>query len=138
IRHALLPAATLALIGAASYARLMRSEMIEALHSDYVRTGLAKGLSLARVALVHAGRNALLPVVNLLSVSLRVLVSGAVITESIFGWPGMGRLAVEAIGGLDLPVVMGIVFVACAVVQLGNIAADLALFALDPRLRQHG
>ncbi len=136
VRHALLPALALALVGAAGYARLMRSELIEALQSDYVRAARAKGISLTRVVLVHASRNALLPVVTLLSVSLRVLFSGAVITESIFGWPGMGRLAVEAIGGLDLPVVMGVVFVACALVQLGNLLADLALFALDPRLRE--
>lgn len=134
--HGVLPALTLAVIGAATYARLLRSELIEALGSDYARTARAKGLSPTRVALVHAGRNALLPVVMLLSSSLRVVVSGAVITETIFGWPGMGRLAVESISGLDLPVVMGIVFVACAVVQVGNFLGDLALLALDPRLRQ--
>lgn len=133
--HAILPALTLAVVGAATYARLMRSELIEALKSDYVRAARAKGLSLARVVVVHASRNALLPIVTLLSVSLRVLVSGAVITESIFGWPGMGLLAVDAISGLDLPVILGIVFVACAVVQVGNIIADLTIVALDPRLR---
>jgi len=132
--HACLPALTLALVGAATYARLMRSELIEALHSDYVRTARAKGLPELRVVLVHAGRNALLPVITLMGASLRLTVSGAVIIETIFGWPGMGRLAVESIAGLDLPVVLGIVFVACAIVQMGNIMADLALFALDPRL----
>lgn len=136
VYHAILPALTLAVIGAATYARLMRSELLEALKSDYVRTARAKGLPPWRVVLVHAGRNALLPVVTLLSVSLRVVVSGAVITETIFGWPGMGRLAYEAISGLDLPLVLGIVFVACAVVQLGNVLADVAVAALDPRLRQ--
>jgi peptide/nickel transport system permease protein len=136
VRHGFLPALTLAVVGAATYARLLRSELIEAMQSDYVRTARAKGLSVRRAVLVHAGRNAVLPVVMLLSVSMRVLVSGAVITESIFGWPGMGRLAVEAISGLDLPVVLGIVFVACGAVQLGNIAADLAVVALDPRLRE--
>ena len=132
--HACLPALTLALVGAATYARLMRSELIEALHSDYVRTARAKGLPELRVVLVHAGRNALLPVITLMGASLRLTVSGAVIIETIFGWPGMGRLAVESIAGLDLPVVLGIVFVSCAIVQMGNIVADLALFALDPRL----
>jgi len=138
VHHAILPALTLAVIGAATYARLTRSELIEALKSDYVRAARAKGLSLARVVVVHASRNALLPIVTLLSVSMRVLVSGAVITESIFGWPGMGRLAVEAISGLDLPVILGIVFVACAMVQVGNILADLTIVALDPRLRDGG
>lgn len=135
VRHAVLPALTLAVVGAATYARLMRSELIETLQSDYVRTARAKGLSFGYVVLVHATRNTLLPIVTLLGVSLRILVSGAVITETIFGWPGMGRLAVEAISGLDLPVVLGIVFVACSVVQLGNVLTDLALVALDPRLR---
>ena len=132
--HAFLPALTLALVGAATYARLMRGELIEALRSDYVRTARAQGLTELRVVLVHAGRNALLPVITLLGASLRLTVSGAVITETIFGWPGIGRLAVESIAGLDLPVILGIVFVGCAVVQAGNIVADLAAFALDPRL----
>ena len=135
IWHAVLPALTLAVVGAATYARVMRGEMIEALRSDYVRTAQAKGLSPARVVLLHAGTNALLPIVTLVGVSLRMLVSGAIITEAIFGWPGMGRLAVEAISGLDLPVVMGVVFVACAAVQVGNLLADLAVSAIDPRVR---
>lgn len=135
VYHALLPALTLAVVGAATYARLMRGELLDTLKSDYVRTARAKGLSMTRVVLVHAGRNALLPIVTLLSVSLRVVVSGAVITETIFGWPGMGKLAYEAVSGLDLPLVLGIVFVACAVVQLGNVLADLAVAMLDPRLR---
>jgi peptide/nickel transport system permease protein len=135
VRHGVLPALTLALAGAATYARLMRGEMVEALRSDYVRTARAKGLGSARVVLLHAGRNALLPIVTMVGVSLRIVVSGAIITEAIFGWPGMGRLAVEAISGLDLPVVMGIVFVACTTVQLGNVLADLTVAALDPRVR---
>jgi len=135
VYHALLPALTLALSGAATYARLVRGEMVEALESDFLRAARATGVSMGRLVLVHAARNALLPVVALLGVSLRGLVSGAVVTETIFGWPGMGRLAVEAISGLDLPVVLGIVFVACVVVQLGTVGCDLALAALDPRLR---
>lgn len=133
--HAVLPALTLAIVGAATYARVMRGEMIEALSSDYVRTARAKGLKKPRIVLLHAGRNALLPIVTMVGVSLRILVSGAIITEAIFGWPGMGRLAVEAISGLDLPVVMGIVFIACTAVQLGNVLADIAVAALDPRVR---
>jgi peptide/nickel transport system permease protein len=135
LRHGFLPALTLAVVGAATYARVMRGEMIEALRSDYVRTARAKGLSELRVVVMHAGRNALLPVVTMVGISLRILVSGAIITEAIFGWPGMGRLAVEAISGLDLPVVMGIVFIACTTVQVGNVLADLAVAALDPRVR---
>jgi peptide/nickel transport system permease protein len=135
LRHGVLPALTLAVVGAATYARVMRGEMVESLRSDYVRTARAKGLGGARVVLLHAGRNALLPIVTMVGVSLRILVSGAIITEAIFGWPGMGRLAVEAISGLDLPVVMGIVFVACTTVQLGNVLADVTVAALDPRVR---
>jgi peptide/nickel transport system permease protein len=135
VKHGFLPALTLAVVGATTYARVMRGEMIEALRTDYVRTARAKGLSPARVVLLHAGRNALLPIVTMVGVSLRVLVSGAIITEAIFGWPGMGRLAVEAISGLDLPVVMGIVFIASGAVQLGNVLADIAVAALDPRVR---
>jgi peptide/nickel transport system permease protein len=134
--HGVLPALTLAVTGAATYARVMRGEMIETLRADYVRTARAKGLSEARVVLLHAGKNALVPLMTLIGISLRVLVSGAIITEAIFGWPGMGRLAVESISGLDLPVVMGIVFVACVAVQVGNVLADLAVAALDPRVRE--
>jgi len=135
VLHGILPALTLAVTGAATYARVMRGEMIETLRADYVRTARAKGLSEFRVVLLHAGKNALIPIMTLVGISLRVLVSGAIITEDIFGWPGMGRLAVESISGLDLPVVMGIVFVACVAVQVGNLLADLAVAALDPRVR---
>lgn len=133
--HAFLPALTLALAGASTYARIMRSELIETLQSDYVRTARAKGLSYPRVVMVHGVRNALLPVITLVGMSLRILVSGAIVTEAIYGWPGMGRLAVEAISGLDLPVVLGIVFVASAFVQLGNVLADVAVAIFDPRVR---
>jgi len=135
LRHAFLPALTLALAGASVYARLMRSELIETLGSDYVRTARAKGLGPARVVF-HGVRNALLPVITMLGLSLRILVSGAIITEAIFGWPGMGLLAVQAISGLDLPVVLGIVFVTCAFVQLGNVLADGCVAILDPRVRR--
>jgi peptide/nickel transport system permease protein len=138
VKHAFLPALTLALVGSATYARVMRGEMIEALRSDYVRTAYAKGLAPTRVVLLHAGKNALLPIVTMVGMSLRMLVSGAIITEAIFGWPGMGRLAVEAISGLDLPVVMGIVFIASGAVQLGNVLADITVAAIDPRVRAEG
>jgi peptide/nickel transport system permease protein len=135
VRHAFLPAVTLALAGTATYARVMRGEMVETLRSDYVRTARAKGVAPGRVLLSHAVRNAILPVITLIGVSARMLVSGAIITEAVFSWPGIGRLAVEAIAGLDLPVVMGIVFVACLAVQIGNMLSDVAIAALDPRIR---
>jgi peptide/nickel transport system permease protein len=136
VHHAILPAMTLAVVGAATYARVMRGEMIEALRSDYVRTAHAKGVGPVRVILAHGARNAVLPVITLMGISLRMLVSGAIITEAIFAWPGIGRLSVEAISGLDLPVVLGIVFIACAAVQLGNVLADIAVAVLDPRIRE--
>ncbi|MFW6067113.1 MAG: ABC transporter permease [Myxococcota bacterium] len=134
IWHALLPAFTLAIVGAATYARIMRSEMIDNLGSDYVRTARAKGLHPTRVVMGHAFRNALLPIVTLMGLSMPILVSGAVITESIYAWPGMGRLAIEAINNLDLFTVMGVVLFASLMVQIGNLLADLAVAALDPRV----
>lgn len=133
--HAVLPALTLAIIGAATYARIMRSEMIDVLGSDYIRTAKAKGASPLRVVLRHGVRTALLPIVTLMGLQLALLVSGAVITETIFAWPGMGRLAIESITNLDLFTVMGVVLFASLAVQLGNLIADLAVAALDPRVR---
>lgn len=134
VRHALLPALTLAIVGAATYARIMRSEMIETLRQDYVRTAKAKGLSRAQV-LQHAFRNALLPIVTLIGLSMPLLVSGAVITETIYAWPGVGRLAFESISSGDVPTILGVVLIASIAVQLGNLGADLAIARLDPRIR---
>ncbi len=133
--HALLPAFTLAIIGAATYARIMRSEMVETLRADYVRTARAKGAGEARVVMRHAFRNALLPIVTIMGLSLPLLVSGAIITESIYAWPGMGSLLLESIYNLDVPTVMAVVVVVSSTVQLGNLLADVAVAALDPRVR---
>jgi peptide/nickel transport system permease protein len=135
VEHALLPAFTLAIVGAATYARIMRSEMIDNLGSDHMRTAKAKGLAPLRVVMAHGFRNALLPVVTLVGLSMPLLVSGAVITETIYAWPGMGKLAIEAINNLDLFTVMGVVLFASLMVQMGNLMADLAVAALDPRVR---
>ncbi len=132
--HATLPAFTLAVAGAATYARIMRSELVDTLRSDYVRTATAKGLG--RVAVLrHAVRNALLPIVTMLGLSMTLLVAGAIITEKIFGWPGMGNLAIQAILNLDAPTVMGVVLVFAVTVQIGNLLADVAVALLDPRVR---
>jgi peptide/nickel transport system permease protein len=135
LRHAMLPAFTLAIIGSATYARIMRSEMIETLSADYVRTARAKGLGPLRVVLSHAARNALLPIVTLLGLRLPLLVTGAIITEQIFNWPGMGRLVIECISALDVPVILGVFFVTAVLVQVGNLLADIAVGVLDPRVR---
>ncbi|HEY8427265.1 MAG TPA: ABC transporter permease [Sandaracinaceae bacterium] len=135
VGHAILPAFTMAIIGAATYARVMRSEMIETMQADYIRTAKAKGLHPFSVVLGHGVRNALLPIVTLMGLSFPLLVSGAIITEQIFYWPGMGRLAIESIYSLDVPMIMGVVLFAAVFVQLGNLLADVAIGLLDPRVR---
>ena len=134
VYHAVLPAFTLAIVGAATYARVMRSELIDTLRSDYVRTARAKGLG-SRAVLGHALKNALLPIVTLVGLSFAMLVSGAIITEKVFAWPGMGSLAIEAVTLEDAPIIMGVVVVFSLAVQLGNFLADLAVASLDPRIR---
>ena len=134
VYHAILPAFTLAIVGSATYARIMRSELVDTLRSDFVRTAAAKGLPPRRVVW-HAVRNALLPIVTMMGLSLTLLVAGAIITEGIFGWPGMGSLAIHSIFNLDAPTVMGVVLVFAVTVQMGNLLADIAVAALDPRVR---
>jgi peptide/nickel transport system permease protein len=135
VYHAVLPSLVLAVAGAATYARLMRSELVETLRYDYVRTARAKGLSERVVVARHAVRNAMLPVVTVLGLSFPALVSGAIITEKVFAWPGLGLLTIEAIYNLDVPTVMAVVLMFAITVQVGNFLADLAVAALDPRIR---
>lgn len=134
VYHAILPASTMAVVGAATYARIMRSELVDTLRSDFIRTAAAKGLPRSGV-LRHAIRNALLAIVTMIGLSLPLLVAGAIITEKIFGWPGMGSLALGSITNLDTPSVMGVVLVFALTVQVGNILADIAVAYLDPRVR---
>jgi peptide/nickel transport system permease protein len=135
VYHALLPSLILAVAGAATYARVMRGELIETLRHDHVRTAKAKGMPMRRVVVRHAVRNALLPVVTLIGLSLPFLVGGAIITEKIFAWPGLGLLTIEAINSLDAPVIMAVVLMFGVAVQAGNLLADIAVAALDPRIR---
>jgi peptide/nickel transport system permease protein len=134
--HAILPALVLASLGAATYARLLRSEVIEVSAQDHVRTARAKGLSPTRILFAHVVRNALPPIVTMIGLSLPSLVAGAVVTESVFGWPGMGRLAMESIYSFDLPMLLGVVFVGAVTVQLGNLGAELVVARIDPRVRE--
>ncbi|GAB4207082.1 MAG: ABC transporter permease [Sandaracinaceae bacterium] len=136
VRHALLPAVVLAALGSATYARLMRSEVVEARAQDHVRTARAKGLPPAQIVCKHVVRNALPPIVTMIGLSLPSLVAGAVVTETVFGWPGMGRLAMESIYTFDLPMLLGIVLVAAVTVQIGNLGAELVVARLDPRVRE--
>lgn len=135
VYHALLPSLILAIAGAATYARVMRGELIETLRHDHVRTAVAKGMPMRQVVIRHAIRNALLPVVTLVGLSLPFLVGGAIITEKIFAWPGLGLLTIESIESLDAPVIMAVVLMFGVAVQVGNLLADIAVAALDPRIR---
>ncbi|MEM8607354.1 MAG: ABC transporter permease [Myxococcota bacterium] len=135
VYHGILPAFILAIAGAATYARVMRGELVETMRHDHVRTARAKGVPPARVVLRHGIRNALLPVVTLVGLSLPLLVGGAIITEKIFAWPGLGLLTIEAIQSLDAPVIMAVVLMFGIAVQVGNLLADVAVAALDPRIR---
>lgn len=136
LRHAILPALVLASLGAATYARLLRSEVVEVQTQDHVRTARAKGLTPRRILVVHVLRNALPPIVTMIGLSLPGLVAGAVVTESVFGWPGMGRLAMESIYSFDLPMLLGIVLVGAITVQIGNLGAELIVARIDPRVRE--
>jgi len=135
VYHALLPSLILAVAGAATYARVMRGELIETLRHDHVRTAKAKGMPASQVVIRHAIRNARLPVATLIGLSLPFLVGGAIITEKIFAWPGLGLLTIESIESLDAPVIMAVVLMFGVAVQIGNLLADIAVAALDPRIR---
>ncbi|MDR7418046.1 MAG: ABC transporter permease [Armatimonadota bacterium] len=134
LAHLVLPATVLATATLPNLVRFMRSAVIEEIGQDYVRTARAKGLPNRLVLSRHAIRNALIPVVTVLGVLVPRLVGGAVITETIFGWPGMGQLAVSSTIGRDYPMVMGITVVVAVVVILSNLLVDLAYGWLDPRI----
>jgi peptide/nickel transport system permease protein len=135
LRHLVLPAATLATVGVAYYSRVVRSELVEVLTEDYVRTARAKGLAESRVVIRHALRNALGPLVTLVGLDLGVLLGGAVVTESIFAWPGIGREVLQAILEVDIPLILGVVLVSAIAIAIANLVVDLVYVWLDPRLR---
>ncbi len=134
LRHAVLPVLTLGLIQMASFMRFTRSSLLEVLQQDYVRTARAKGLPDVRVIWRHALRNALIPVVTVIGLSLPVLVGGAVLTETVFAWPGIGRLAVGAVFERDYPVLMGVNLMIATVVIVANLLTDIAYCLIDPRI----
>ena len=133
--HAVLPALTLGLLGAGWYARMVRSAMVDVLDRDYVRTARAKGLTAPRVVLRHALPNALLPIVAMIGIDVGQFMGGVVVVEAVYGWPGIGQLAFQAIQQVDVPVIMGVTLVSALAVVLGNLLADLAAPLLDPRIR---
>jgi peptide/nickel transport system permease protein len=130
-----LPALTLGLFGAAAYTRLVRDEVVGTLRQDYVRTARAKGASEGRVLFRHALANALLPIVTLLGMDLGTLVGGAVVTETLFRWPGIGALSVTALLDRDGPVIVGTVLVTSTAIVVSNVVVDLLYGVIDPRLR---
>jgi peptide/nickel transport system permease protein len=134
-KHMLMPATVLALAHTPLMMRYARSTMLEVLRQDYVTTARAKGLRETIVLGRHAFRNALIPLITVLGISLPELLSGAVITETIFQWPGMGMLAVRAVNARDYPVVLGTILVTATLVLLSNLLADLLYAVADPRIR---
>jgi dipeptide transport system permease protein len=135
LRHLILPAIVLGTIPLAVIARMTRSSMLEVLREDYVRTARAKGLSPARVVFVHGLRNALIPVLTVFGLQVGTLLAGAVLTETIFSWPGVGKWLIEAIGARDYPVVQnGILLIACLVI-LVNFVVDILYGLANPRIR---
>jgi peptide/nickel transport system permease protein len=135
LRHLILPTLVLALVITATYSRYARSSFLEVLHQDYMRTARAKGLRLRERLFRHAFPNAVKPLIALLGTDLPVLFSGALVTESIFGWPGMGRLFVDALAMKEYPILMGMIMFTAFFVILGNLLADIAIALLDPRVR---
>lgn len=135
LRHSVLPIAVLAAVGAAGIARYARSALLDLARSDWVRTARAKGLPGRVVTFRHLLANALPPLVVLLMLALPGVVAGSVFVESIFAWPGMGRVMLEAIGARDYPIVLGATFVYAGLVVIANAASDLILHAVDPRRR---
>ncbi|MGL4962639.1 MAG: ABC transporter permease [Inquilinus sp.] len=133
--HLVLPSLTLGLLGAGWYSRMMRSAMLDVLRQDYMRTARAKGLSAWRVVLAHALPNALLPIIAMIGIDIGLFMSGIVVVESVFGWPGIGQLTWQAIQRVDIPIIMGVTLVSAVAIVLGNLLADLVAPFIDPRIK---
>jgi len=136
--HIILPAITLASVSTAYVARIMRSQMLESMGQDYIRTARAKGLTDRAVIFKHALKNALIPVVTYIGIDVGALMGGAILTESVFSWPGVGREIFLAVSQRDWPVVMGGVIVIVFIVMIVNLLVDISYAALDPRIRYGG
>lgn len=135
LQHMILPVLSISVISIAAYSRYTRSSMLEVINQDYMRTAKAKGLENRYVLRAHALKNASLPIVTLLGIEIPLLLAGAVVTERIFAWPGMGRLFLDHLQRSDGPVVMGIVIIVAFAVVIFQIITDIAYAALDPRIR---
>ncbi len=133
--HLILPAITLGAALAAILTRMVRSSVIEELSSDYVRTARAKGLSESQVLFRHAFRNALIPILTILGLQFGTLLAGAIVTETIFSWPGIGRLAVQAISARDYPLLQGCILLIAVSYVVVNLLTDMVYALVDPRVR---
>ncbi|WP_445678524.1 ABC transporter permease [Radicibacter daui] len=134
-RHLVLPSLTLGLLGAGWYARMMRSAMLDVLRQDYIRTARAKGLARWQVILGHALPNAVLPIIAMIGIDIGIFMSGIVVVESVYGWPGIGQLAWQAIQRIDIPIIMGVTLISACAIVLGNLIADLVAPLIDPRIK---
>ena len=134
LKHLILPALTLGISGGGWYSRMMRSSMVDVLRQDFIRTARSKGLTERTVVLVHALRNAILPVIAMIGLDIGIFMAGAVVVESVYGWPGIGQMAWQAIQMVDIPIIMGATLVAAIGIVLGNLLADLIIPFIDPRV----
>ena len=135
LRHLILPVATISLVQLGSHVRYLRASMLETIHQDYVRTARSKGLGERVIVLRHALKNAAIPLVTVVALDIPELFVGALVTEQIFGWPGMGRLFWDAATRSDYPILMGILAVSSTLIVLANLLADVVYGYLDPRIR---
>jgi peptide/nickel transport system permease protein len=133
--HMILPVGTLSLAWIAWYSRFFRASMLDVLNADYIRTAHAKGLTSQRVIYTHALRNAVMPLVTMIALDVPSMFAGALFVETIFSWPGMGRLFWEAARGRDYPVLLGVILINAAVIVFANILADLLYALIDPRVQ---
>ncbi|MBB3657795.1 peptide/nickel transport system permease protein [Rhizobium sp. BK650] len=133
--HIVLPASTLGVLGAGWYARMVRSAMIDVLNQDYVRTARSKGLSSRRIIFRHALPNAILPIIAMIGIDIGQFMSGVVVVEAVYGWPGIGQLAWQAIQQVDIPIIMGVTLTSALAIVIGNLLADLVAPLIDPRIR---
>lgn len=133
--HLVLPSVTLGFLGAGWYSRMMRSSLIEVMRQDFIRTARATGAGRAKVLFRHAMPNAILPVIAMIGIDIGLFMSGIVVVESVFGWPGIGQLAWQAIQRVDIPIIMGITLVSAFAIVLGNLLADLITPLIDPRIK---
>ncbi|MGN7300133.1 ABC transporter permease [Ferdinandcohnia sp. SAFN-114] len=134
-KHLVLPMTVLGLNGAAVYTRYMRSSMLEIIKQDYIRTARAKGSKERKVIFVHALRNGLIPIITLLGLSIPTLFGGAVITEQIFSWPGVGKLMVDSVFSRDYPVLMALILITSFLVVVGSLLADILYSLVDPKVK---